>query len=198
MIRLPDFDGLYGRDADPWQVGTSWYEQRKLAIVTATLRRARYIAAWDPACGTGHLARRLASVADRVLATDNSAGAVEISRTTCHGLPNVELQTSGLPGRPPDAGPFDLVVLSEFVYYLSPDQRQAALRTVDDLTRSEAEVVAVHWRHKPHDAYASGAQTQIEIVDRLSARGWRHPVHHLEEDFVLDVMDRTDDTALPR
>ena len=36
MIQPPDFEALYGREHDPWQVGSSWYEQRKLAVVAAT------------------------------------------------------------------------------------------------------------------------------------------------------------------
>ncbi len=34
---VPDFEALYVRDPDPWQVGSSWYEQRKLSIVLASL-----------------------------------------------------------------------------------------------------------------------------------------------------------------
>ncbi len=193
MIEPPDFDELYGREQDPWQVGSSWYEQRKLAVVAASLRRRHYASAWDPACGTGHLARHLASVADRVLATDGAPGAIEISRKTCGGLSNVELEICVLPATPGDRGAFDLVVLSEFVYYLRPAERRAALAEVRRLSAPQAEIVSVHWRHRPHDAYASGEETQTEIVDELSARGWRHPVHHLEEDFVLDVMERADE-----
>jgi SAM-dependent methyltransferase len=193
MIRPPDFDELYGREQDPWQVGSSWYEQRKLAVVAATLRRPHYAAAWDPACGTGHLARHLASIADRVLATDGAVGAIEISRSTCSGLANIELDTNLLPSAPPDRGPFDLVVLSEFLYYLPPAERRATLATVRRLSRANAEVLAVHWRHRPHDAYASGEETQAEIVDQLSGDGWSHPVRHFEEDFVLDVMERAAD-----
>jgi 2-polyprenyl-3-methyl-5-hydroxy-6-metoxy-1,4-benzoquinol methylase len=191
MIEPPDFDELYGRELDPWQVGSSWYEQRKLAVVAATLRRQHYAAAWDPACGTGHLARHLASIADRVLATDGAAGAIEISRTTCSGLANVEFETNLLPAAPHGRGPFDLVVLSEFLYYLPPAERRATLATVRRLSRPDAEVLAVHWRHRPHDAYASGDETQSQIVDELSGRGWSHAVRHREEDFVIDVMERT-------
>jgi len=190
MIQPPDFEALYGREHDPWRVGSSWYEQRKLAVVAATLRQPHYAAAWDPACGTGHLARHLASIADRVLATDGSARAIEISRATCRGLASVELQTWLLPSAPPDRGPFDLVVLSEFVYYLPPTERRAALDTVRRLSRPHAEVLAVHWRHRPHDAYASGEETQREIVADLSGHGWSHAVRHVDEHFMLDVMER--------
>jgi hypothetical protein len=58
MIDLPDFDALYRDDPDPWQVRSSFYEQRKLDIVLAGLQRPRYRSAWDPACGVGELRTR--------------------------------------------------------------------------------------------------------------------------------------------
>lgn len=191
-IDPPDFDALYRRDADPWEVGTSWYEQRKLRVVLASLCRARYGVAWDPACGTGHLARALASVADQVLATDASPAAVEISRRTCEGVDTVRLTTNRLPEVPAGRTRFDLIVLSEFLFYLPTDQRRAAVAGVAGLTGPGSEVVGVHWRHRPHDAFASGAAIQLELVELGRAESWSHRVHHLEEDFVLDILQRPD------
>jgi SAM-dependent methyltransferase len=194
IIRPPDFDELYRQSADPWHVGTSWYEQRKLRVVLASLCRPRYGTAWDPACGTGHLAFALASIADRVLATDASAGAVAISRRTCEAV-NVTLATSRLPERPADAEQVDLVVLGEFLYYLPAGPRHAAMAAAAASTAPGAELVGVHWRHRPHDAYASGEQIQLELSELLGTDGWCHPVHHVDADFVLDVLRRSDTGA---
>ena len=83
MSQPPDFETLYRANHDPWRVGTSSYEQRKLDIVLACLSRPRYCLAWDPACGTGHLAARLAERCDRVLASDASEAAVALTTTEC-------------------------------------------------------------------------------------------------------------------
>ena len=40
MIKVPDFEALYRRDADPWRVASSFYEQRKLDLVLAVLEPA--------------------------------------------------------------------------------------------------------------------------------------------------------------
>jgi SAM-dependent methyltransferase len=191
MIVTPDFDRLYRADPDPWQVSSSWYERRKLSIVLACLLRTRYALAWDPACGTGHLAARLSELADQVLATDGSAAAVELSRQTCADRANVRCALSALPAQPVGGDRFDLVVLSEFVYYLTAEQRLASLATVMALA-PRAEIVAVHWRHRPHDAHLGGEETQDEIVSTLAAAGWQRAVHHLDADFVLDSLDRSD------
>ena len=40
MVNVPDFDTLYRDDPDPWQVASSFYEQRKRAVLLASLTRA--------------------------------------------------------------------------------------------------------------------------------------------------------------
>lgn len=192
MTTPPDFESLYRGNPDPWQVGSRWYERRKLGIVAASLRRERYAWAWDAACGTGHLARRLSSVAERVLATDAAAAAIENARRTCSGSDNVVLRPHRVPDAPPEGGPFDLVVLSEFLYYLPERDRRSTVSMIRRVTAARAEIVVVHWRHRPHDAYISGAETQAEVVSELRGAGWQHPVHHLEDDFVLDIVEHAD------
>ena len=89
MVNVPDFDTLYRADPDPWQVASSFYEQRKRAVVLASLTRARYRSAWDPGCGTGELAVHLATRADSVLATDISGEAVRLTAARCAELHQV-------------------------------------------------------------------------------------------------------------
>ena len=91
MTEIPDFDALYRAEPDPWSVRTSHDEQRKLSIILACLSRPRYEAAWDPSCGVGELAFRLADRAARVLATDASAEAVALTRQRCADRPCVEV-----------------------------------------------------------------------------------------------------------
>ena len=60
MVKIPDFDALYEADPDPFHVRSSFYEQRKLGLVLDCLTKPTYAAAWDPACGIGEMAARLA------------------------------------------------------------------------------------------------------------------------------------------
>lgn len=195
MTITPDFDTVYGADPDPYRVGSSFYERRKLQIVLAVLARAGYTSAWDPACGTGHLAAELANRCATVLATDGSPVAVRLARDHCRDQSNVDVDTLTVPLAPPGQPIFDLVVLAEFLYYLTPADRAATLMLLQAHVSPVAEVVAVHWRHHPHDAYLSGADVQIEVVDHLLAGGWRHSVHLDDPDFVVDTLVRGHDEA---
>ncbi len=189
VIDVPDFDSLYRADPDPWRVRSSFYEQRKLQVVLATLGAARYASAWDPACGVGELAARLAPRATRVLATDASAEAVSLTRTRCQDLSEVTVRRLALPTEPA-AGSFDLVVISEFFYYLTAADRRAALTMIDAQLGPDGELVSLHWRHKPHDAHLSGAEVQLEIGRQLQPLGWRPVVRHDDRDFVLTTFER--------
>jgi len=197
VVNVPDFEALYQADADPWQVQSSFYEARKLDLVLACLSRPTYAAAWDPSCGVGELAARLASRADRVLASDASAQAVQLTRRRCRSAANVTALHLALPDPPPaDVGPFDLIVLSEFVYYLTDAQRAMALSAVREMMAERAEVVAVHWRHHPSDAYLSGELVQDEIVTQFKEWGGQHVIQHDDREFIIDVIDWGDPPSL--
>ena len=79
--------------------------------------------------------------------------------------------------------------MSEFAYYLTDQVRQATLEVLHEVAAERAELVAVHWRHHPHDAYVSGEQVQEEVVAGLEPRGWRHVVQHDDRDFIIDVLE---------
>ncbi|MGJ3510007.1 hypothetical protein [Enemella sp. A6] len=176
---MPDFDQLYRTDPDPFRVGSSWYEQRKIEVVLACLPRQRYRLGWDAAAGTGHLAARLTERCDRVIATDASASAAAL------GDPRFAASfRSALPALPPEAGGADLVVVSEVLYYLPAGGRAATLVM---LAAMSADVVCVQWRHLPHDAYLSGAEAQAEFEEALAAAGHQQLVRHDEPDFLLSI-----------
>ncbi|MGI8696675.1 MAG: SAM-dependent methyltransferase [Mycobacteriales bacterium] len=182
------FDRLHAED-DPWSVRTSWYEIRKAAIVLASLPRGRYALAWEPGCSIGGLTGRLSLRCDRVLAADASPRAVGLARTATAGLPHVSVIEAVVPRDLPALQPAstDLVVLSEFLYYVPPTDVAGILDIAAGLQPAGGHLVCVHWRPLPHDAWQSGVQVNAQVAadDR-----WRTVVAHADEDFVLDVRER--------
>ena len=190
-MSTPDFDRMYADDPDPWQVATSWYERRKIAIVLASLRRPHYGYAWDAGCGTGELAAGLAGRADAVLATDASGEAVALATTRLAEFDHVRLARSPLPARQEalDRAP-DLVVVSEVLYYLDADDRAATYALVDDVAAPDADLVLVNWGPHPDDAHVSGLEAFNEASEALAARGWGRVVTHSDAEFLLGVFSR--------
>jgi trans-aconitate methyltransferase len=188
MGHQPDFDAMYATDPDPWEVATSWYERRKLAVLLACLPRERYATAWEPGSGPGITTRALAERADHLTASDSSAVALRLAEQRCADLDHVDLHLSTLPDTPLEQ-PVELVVVAEFLYYL-PD-RAAALDTLWSATAPGGHLAFMHWRHLPGDAHLSGEQLQEEVATYAKRHGARRLVHHLDEDFRLDVYEVT-------
>lgn len=187
MKSPPDFDRMYAANPDPFRVADSWYERRKIAVVIAALADSRYRHAWDTACGTGHLTEAVASRCDEVLASDASIEACRIAELRLGHLPNVRVVAHSLPAVPDAADGFDLVLLSEVLYYLPPNELDAIAPMVDAVVATDrsAEVMVVNWRHFPDDAYFSGAGAVAKLDEPLRVLGWRSSVRHEEEEFVL-------------
>ncbi len=183
---MPDFDGLYAADADPWQVATSWYEQRKLAVLLATLPQQRYRRAWEPGCGPGVVSAALADRVDELVASDGSLAAVALARRR-PGMPaHVRFEHSQLPQVPVE-GPVDLVVVAEFLYYV--EDLSAALDALWSLCVPGTHVVFLHWAHRPHDAYRSGPEMHARICLDSQRRNAFKVISHTDRDFLLDVYE---------
>ena len=149
------FDDLYGRDPDPWRFETSGYERAKYADTVAALPRPRYGRVLEVGCSIGVLTASLAERADHLVATDVAEAALAVARRRLDAAPQVRFVRGGFPDDAPE-GPFDLIVLSEVLYYLSAaDLRRAATATVDRLAPG-GEVLLVHWLGETPDYPLTG------------------------------------------
>lgn len=133
-----DCDALYRDDPDPWNFRDSPYEHAKYRATLDFLPRARYGHILEVGCAIGVLGRLLAGRCDRYLGIDASARALDEARRGAP--PNMDFRLICVPEAFPD-GPFDLVVLSEILYFLcARDVRLLASR----IARS-ADVILVNW-----------------------------------------------------
>jgi 2-polyprenyl-3-methyl-5-hydroxy-6-metoxy-1,4-benzoquinol methylase len=138
------FESLYAKDSDPWQFATSEYERNKYAVTLAALAGRRIRSAFDVGCSIGIFTRQLAGCCQSVLAVDVADKALVLARRNCDGLSNVRFARMQIPQEWP-ADEFDLVVLSEVLYYFCPaDIRRIAYKTLSTLLPGGA-VLLVHW-----------------------------------------------------
>ena len=180
------FEAMYRNTDDPWHLSERWYEQRKYALTTAALPRAHYRSAFEPACSVGALSDLLAPRCQQLLSCDRSPRAVAAATARLAAHPHVKVEHRLIPEQWP-AGTFDLIVLSEFLYYLGP---QSVERILDRAVRSlepGGTLVAVHWRRSVPDHSQSGAAVHRAV--RLTP-GLVRIAAHSEPDFLLDALVR--------
>jgi SAM-dependent methyltransferase len=139
------FDALYQDSPDPWRVGSVWYERRKYALTVASLPRERYQHGLEPGCSIGELTRLIADRCDRLLAFDFAEAAVRAARTSLRSRPNVRVEWRSLPGELPE-GSYDLIVVSEVLYYLSAPDLASAVDGLIARLDDGGDLVAVHHR----------------------------------------------------
>lgn len=117
------FEDAYTRSADPWASATPRYryQQHKYEQIMALLPDRRFRSALDLGCGLGLLSQHLAGRCDAVLGIDVAAAAVGHARTRAAGIPNLCFEQGDLLHLPQELdGRFDLVVVADTLYYLSP------------------------------------------------------------------------------
>jgi SAM-dependent methyltransferase len=152
-------------------------------VVLACLPRPRYRHAAEPGCGLGTLTTALAARSDRVTASDPVQAAVDGARDASTDIANVTVVHLALPERETVPDDADLVVLSEVLYYLSPD----VVAQVADLVPACADVVLVHWRGWPAEAPRDAVATHRQLAEdpRFTTL-----VEHVDEQFLLHVLRR--------
>lgn len=150
MNSLPPayFDALYERDADPWQFETSAYEKAKYAATIAALPRAHYALGLEVGCSIGVLTAALAPRCGQLLAIDVVDTALAAARHRLAAVPHVQFAKRAFPAdiqQNVPKGGFDLIVLSEVLYYLGAAELFRAARMTRAMAAVSGEVLMVHW-----------------------------------------------------
>jgi cyclopropane fatty-acyl-phospholipid synthase-like methyltransferase len=186
-LRPEHFDAIYTADPDPWKFAASPYERGKYTLTLNAMPKPRYRSALEVGCSIGVLTRMLASRCDAVVAIDAAETPLVEARRRCADLPSVRFDQMFVPDEWPD-GVFELILLSEVVYYLS---REDVGRLADRVTRSlpkGGSVILVHWTGET-DYPLSGDGAAALFIERIGpacvvARADRY------RQFRLDVLLR--------
>ena len=111
------FEDLW-REGDPWELETSEFEQSRYARQLDMLDGRRYRSVLEIGCGAGAFTLMLAPFADRIVALDIAEGAIARARERV-GADHVDFRVANVMDFDPlPEGPWDLVVMSETIYYL--------------------------------------------------------------------------------
>jgi trans-aconitate methyltransferase len=186
-LKADHFDALYAANPDPWNFAASPYERAKYTLTLDAIPKSRSPSALEVGCSIGVLTRLLASRCDSLLAVDAAQAPLVEARRRCADLPGVRFEQMFVPEQWP-GGVFDLILLSEVVYYLS---REDVGRLATSVTHSLApvgSVILVHWTGST-DYPLSGDEAVALFIERLGSACVVERTDRYAE-FRLDVLSR--------
>jgi cyclopropane fatty-acyl-phospholipid synthase-like methyltransferase len=185
---LPEyFDALYTADPDPWKFAASPYERDKYALTLDAMPKPRYRCALEVGCSIGVLTRSLAWRCDTLVAIDAAQTPLIEARRRCADLSGVRFEQMFVPEQWP-GGDFELILLSEVVYYLSRDDVDRLAARVTHSLGKGGSVILVHWTG-PTNYPLSGDEAAALFIERIGPGCLVERADRYAE-FRLDVLSR--------
>jgi SAM-dependent methyltransferase len=182
-LQRENFEARYAANPDPWDFQTSAYERDKYERTLAALGDRRYGHAFEAGCSIGVFTAMLAERCDDLLAVDIAQAAVDAARERLAAFDHVRVERSTLPGEWP-AGPFDLLVCSELLYYWDRETLEAALPAIADSLAPGGRLVAVHYRPPSTIDPLTGDAVHALLRERLALG---HVESAVNDQFRIDV-----------
>lgn len=143
VIDLDGFEAMFRADIDPWNYRTSRFEAVKRGVLVRACGLRPFGRALELACANGETTRALAGRCLRLLAVDGSPSAVAGARARTKGVRRVVVRQVILPGGMP-RGAFDLIVVSEILYYLGPRDFATLVGKIGKALAPGGRVVLLH------------------------------------------------------
>lgn len=160
------FESKYRDDIDPWQFRTSDYERSKYDATIGALTKARYRHGLEVGCSIGVLTAMLSQRCEQLLAIDASPTAIAEARR--NGPSRVDFRVAAIPDDFPE-GSFDLIMLSEVMYYFSADDLYRSAELCLSRLAPESEIILCHWLG-PTDYPLTGHQASDLFAAAVAAR----------------------------
>ena len=160
------FERLYSQTPDPWNCETSPYELLKAKrTADAIIQLQMPGAVLDVGCGEGILAEFLGARGHVVSAIDISPSAVERARQRCASHSQVDVAVGNVLKRPV-LGRFDVIVLSEVLYYLGygRSRRTVCDQLVETLSENGYLAVTNPWPASRNIERVLGTHSRLKLV----------------------------------
>ncbi|WP_313738156.1 class I SAM-dependent methyltransferase [Acinetobacter sp.] len=192
MINQTDyFDELYKNNDDPWEYEQRWYERRKRQICLSLLLKSQYDNVLEIGCSNGVFSEQLARRAKHLTSLDANAKAVQIAQKRLDSLPHVQVIQKRIPEQFP-AGSFDLIVISEIMYYLQPSELSELIHKVENGLTPQGKVLCCHWRY-PIEGFALKGEDVHQVLRQQFSLN--HYLNLNDPDFIIDLWSK-DSTTL--
>lgn len=179
------FEKLYAANPDPWDFADSAYEHTKYAATLAMLGNRRFARGLEVGCSIGVLTKLLASQCEHLLAVDIVTQTLARAKARCAGAAHVTFECMQVPQNWP-IGQFDLIVLSEILYFLHPTDI-ALTAALANASLVEGGLILLVNYTEDIDEPCSG-QEAAEIFSRAVLPGINRVNHLAQKSFFIDLL----------
>lgn len=129
---------------DPYNFATREYERQKYERTLEWIGDGPFERTFEIGCSVGVFTAMLAPRCQYLLAVDISENAIKQARARTREFPQVTCERRALPREMP-AGPFDLIVCSDTLYYWRPETLREAMRAFEAMLAPGGRLVALHY-----------------------------------------------------
>jgi SAM-dependent methyltransferase len=173
------FAALYDANPDPWNFEGSAYELRKYRATLSALGGQQFNRALEVGCSIGVLTSLLAPRCVSLFAVDIVESALAAARVRCAAMAQVEFALLRVPEEWPAGQVFDLILLSEVLYFLTPVDIGRVAAHVTNALAPGGRVVLVNYTEQI-DEPCSGDQAADVFIAATQAqlRVGLHERHH--------------------
>ena len=214
------FDALYNGNTDPWQYQTRWYEKRKRDMCLAILPQSQYKHGIELGCGNGMLSELLAQRCQALVSIDGNHQAVQLAKARLSELPHAKVIQGVIPNSlltlentlldtyplssdtPTRESPFDLIVISEILYYLSPNDIDTVITWTQQNLAIGGTLLCCHWRYAIEGFSMTGETVHQRLHYAFNAENnekhlvaFNHQSQIVDSDFLLDTWQRSPDSV---
>lgn len=171
-ITLDGFDAKFACNADPWATFTNADEALKRSAIVHAIGPGPWGRVLEVAAGNGSNSAAMAPRALRLDATEATAsGTALVARAIHFRGPRARTRLLTVPARLP-RDRYDVVVVAELLYYLSPIAMAQTARDVAAVLRPGGMLVLAHHRIDFPDFRQHAASIQRKFL-RASGCAWR-------------------------
>jgi SAM-dependent methyltransferase len=181
-VSLAGFEEKFGTDPDPWNTWSAHYEAVKRDALAHMIGPGRYGRALELAAGNGSNTLMVASKALRLTVTEGTSAGAHLVEKAVRGRARVRVVRHDLAERLPGHA-FDLIVISEVLYYLAPGPFLTLAREVERTLMPGGRLVLLHHgenfadRARPADTvhadFIAAIGKVLSLQRDMRTRRWR-------------------------
>ena len=169
IIDPAGFETKFRENIDPWNYAASPFEAYKRTVLLHACGTRPFGRGLELACAIGETTRMVAPRCLRLLAVDSSATALKEAARRSTGHRKITLRLALLPQQMP-RGPFDLIVVSELLYYLRPNDLRSLISLIPRALAPGGRVVILHHLQDFNDAAVRPRFAQRSVVAAFHCR----------------------------